>query len=121
MENDRFEILKELQPLINNIKHAIYLLKKNKLTMTAVIVSIFIIIIGIIAPYIVPYPRHVIGDADPEFKLLPPGGKYILGTDELGRDIFSRIIYGTRIFANRCFGGRSFPLDRSASWSHCGI
>ncbi len=97
MENDRFEILKELQPLINNIKHAIYLLKKNKLTMTAVIVSIFIIIIGIIAPYIVPYPRHVIGDADPEFKLLPPGGKYILGTDELGRDIFSRIIYGTRI------------------------
>jgi len=91
------EFLRELEPLINNLKHAVYLLQKNKLTMAAVIVAIFIIIIGIIAPYIVPYPEHVKGGADPANKLRPPGGKYLLGTDELGRDIFSRIIYGTRI------------------------
>jgi peptide/nickel transport system permease protein len=28
--------------------------------------------------------------------LLPPGGKYLLGTDLYGRDILSRIIYGSR-------------------------
>jgi peptide/nickel transport system permease protein len=28
---------------------------------------------------------------------LPPGGRYLLGTDDLGRDVFSRVIYGTRV------------------------
>lgn len=29
--------------------------------------------------------------------LQPPGGEYLLGSDEYGRDIFSRLIYGARI------------------------
>lgn len=29
--------------------------------------------------------------------LIEPGGKYILGTDELGRDLISRIVYGSRV------------------------
>jgi len=28
---------------------------------------------------------------------LPPGGRYVLGTDNLGRDVLSRVIYGTRV------------------------
>jgi peptide/nickel transport system permease protein len=28
---------------------------------------------------------------------LPPGGRYLLGTDDLGRDVLSRVIYGTRV------------------------
>ncbi|MBI4278118.1 MAG: ABC transporter permease, partial [Armatimonadetes bacterium] len=27
----------------------------------------------------------------------PPGGRYLLGTDQLGRDVLSRVIYGARI------------------------
>ncbi|HEX4214217.1 MAG TPA: ABC transporter permease [Candidatus Dormibacteraeota bacterium] len=30
-------------------------------------------------------------------KFEPPGGKFLLGTDEVGRDLFSRLVYGTRI------------------------
>ena len=30
-------------------------------------------------------------------RLLPPGGEYWLGTDELGRDIFTRLIYAGRV------------------------
>lgn len=30
-------------------------------------------------------------------RLLPPGGVYLLGTDELGRDLLSRIFFGARI------------------------
>ncbi len=97
MGKDTSELLEELQPFINNVKHGFYLLKQNKLTMGAVILAVIVVVIGIIAPYIVPYPAHVVGDANPQDKLIPPCRKYILGTDELGRDIFSRIIYGTRI------------------------
>lgn len=28
---------------------------------------------------------------------LAPGGRYLLGTDDLGRDVFSRVIYGARV------------------------
>ncbi len=30
-------------------------------------------------------------------RLLPPGGEYLLGTDDQGRDILSRLIYGSRL------------------------
>lgn len=30
-------------------------------------------------------------------RLQPPGGKYLLGTDEFGRDIFVRLMYGARV------------------------
>jgi len=35
--------------------------------------------------------------AQPAKRLQPPGGRYLLGTDEFGRDVFSRIVYGARI------------------------
>ncbi len=88
---------KELEPLLKNLKRGFYIIKKNRLTMLAAVIAIFIILLGVIAPYVVPFPEHVEGDVNLEYKLLPPGSKYIFGTDELGRDIFSRVIYGTRI------------------------
>ncbi|SEE27902.1 ABC transporter permease [Ruania alba] len=30
-------------------------------------------------------------------RLAPPGGEFILGTDQFGRDIFSRLVHGTRV------------------------
>ena len=47
----------------------------------------------------------IIATADPlELKVFEafehPGGKYILGTDDLGRDVFSRLLYGGRISLN---------------------
>ena len=97
MHSNMREISKELEPLLKSIKRGLYLLKKNRLTTAAAIITIIIVLLGIIAPYIVPYPEHVQGDVNPEFKFSPPGSKYLFGTDELGRDIFSRVLYGTRI------------------------
>jgi ABC transporter, permease protein len=55
------------------------------------------VVLAILAPYIVPYPKHISDAANVAFKLTAPCQEYLFGTDELGRDIFSRIIYGTRI------------------------
>ncbi len=56
-----------------------------------------VIFIAVFAPWIAvknPY------DAVMTDSLIPPGEKYMWGTDRLGRDIFSRIIYGTRAIIN---------------------
>jgi peptide/nickel transport system permease protein len=60
----------------------------------AVLVIFFgIIFLTIFGPYLAPYPTEV---ADPLSRLLPPGGKHILGTDENGIDILSRILAAPR-------------------------
>src|ERR1700722_18840208 len=45
------------------------------------------------APVIAPYDPL---EQHPGFELLPPGGQFLLGTDNLGRDLLSRIIFGSR-------------------------
>lgn len=53
-----------------------------------------VIILGIFAPLIAPYPPET---ANPEDFLQPPSLKHWLGTDATGMDIFTRIIYAPRI------------------------
>ena len=49
--------------------------------------------LALTAPLVAPFDPT----AQPARRLLPPGGRYLLGTDELGRDVFSRIVHGARI------------------------
>ncbi len=91
--------------------------RKNKLAMASAIVLIFMTILIIVAPMIVPYHYadiiKVDGKRDKTAKNLPPftysemeqeaiarGEKifpHIFGTDEQSRDYFIRVIYGTRV------------------------
>jgi len=79
------------------LKEYIYLLKKNKLTFTALIIILSLVVIAIISPIIAPFPYHIYGEINPQDKLLQPSRVYLFGTDEMGRDLFSRVLYGTRI------------------------
>lgn len=94
---NRLISLNTLKPKIREMKLSLFLLNKNKLTRLSLLIVLFLVIIAIIAPFIVPYPTHVKSDVNPKDKLQPPSAKYLFGTDELGRDIFSRVLYGTRI------------------------
>jgi peptide/nickel transport system permease protein len=47
----------------------------------------------IFGPSIAPYSAT---EFHSDAMLLPPGGKFLFGTDEFGRDLFSRLIIGTR-------------------------
>ena len=49
--------------------------------------------LALTAPLVAPFDPT----AQPARRLLPPGGRYLLGTDEFGRDVFSRIVHGARI------------------------
>jgi peptide/nickel transport system permease protein len=59
----------------------------------AVIIVLWVFV-ALFAPLLAP---HEPNGVDLTLRLLPPGGRYPLGTDELGRDVLSRIIFGTRI------------------------
>jgi peptide/nickel transport system permease protein len=58
------------------------------------IAVVSLLVVGAIAaPLISPFDPI---EQHPGSELLPPGGRFLLGTDNLGRDLLSRIIFGSR-------------------------
>jgi len=66
---------------------------KNPLAMLGLIILILLVVMAVFASWISPHDP-LFGNL--EDRLLPPSGKFWLGTDENGRDIFSRIVFGAR-------------------------
>lgn len=68
--------------------------RKKKSALVSFYFILFLFILMIIGPYIVPYEP-----ATPDYTkvLETPSAKHIFGTDEYGRDILSRLAVGTRI------------------------
>jgi len=89
--------LKAWKPRIRETRLTLFLLARNKLTLTAMIFTLLLVLIAVFAPSIVPFPTQIYGIDALEDKLLPPSSVHLFGTDELGRDMFSRVLFGTRI------------------------
>lgn len=58
-----------------------------------VLVGVFVIV-AIVGPFVAPYPPNAL---HLNHTLAPPGGQFLLGTDELGRDMLSRLLVGARL------------------------
>ncbi len=69
-------------------------LRRNPLAIAGFALLGFVIAMAIFAPWVAPHDPLEVKLED---KLLPPGGQYLLGTDDMGRDLLSRCIYGFRI------------------------
>lgn len=68
-------------------------LKKNKVAMSGFFLILFLILIALLAPYIMPYDYT---QMDMKNMYARPSFAHPFGCDELGRDIFSRLLYGSR-------------------------
>lgn len=66
----------------------------NPLGGPALLIICVVIIVGIFAPWLAPYPYDAI---HADSMMVPPSPHFWLGTDEIGRDILSRIIMGTQV------------------------
>ena len=66
---------------------------RDRVTVLGVALFAALLIVTGFAPAIAPFPYDRF--AGPP--LQPPGGKFLLGTDEVGRDLFSRILFAGRI------------------------
>jgi len=67
----------------------------NKRAMLGLIIVLFLVCMVIFLPMILkldPYTTDTVAGFN-----TPPGGKYILGTDEVGRNLFARLLYGGRV------------------------
>jgi ABC-type dipeptide/oligopeptide/nickel transport system permease subunit len=67
--------------------------RRNALAMYGLVFVIFIVIVGVFAPVLAPYPYD---QNDLDHALEPPSRAHPMGTDQLGRDMLSRIMYGAR-------------------------
>lgn len=72
---------------------AIRLLKRRPWGIVGALILLAVIVTAILAPVIAPYQPNEISITH---RLQPPGGDFILGTDNLGRDVFTRLLYGSR-------------------------
>ena len=72
--------------------------RRDRLALAALAVIALLVLAALGAPWLAPYdPAQQFFDGlSLEGAPLPPGGKFLLGTDLLGRDLLSRLIYGAR-------------------------
>ena len=70
-------------------------LKRNRLAMVGLFISVALVFIAIFAPVLAPYDPITQTLAERLQPPLTPG--HWMGTDDFGRDIWSRILYGSRI------------------------
>ena len=68
-------------------------LKKNRLSVVALVVLVFLVLVAVFAPFIAPYPY---AKQHSSLSNAPSSAAHLLGNDRLGRDILSRLIYGSR-------------------------
>jgi peptide/nickel transport system permease protein len=67
--------------------------KEQKTAILGLTLILIFTLAGIFAEYAAPHDPYAV---DISQKLLPPGGDFLMGTDQLGRCIFSRVIFGIR-------------------------
>lgn len=89
--------IQSMKPRIKSLRESMYLLARNKLSLTALIILVLLVLGAILAPVIIPYPEDLADATHTAIKLQAPSAEHLMGTDELGRDIFSRVVYGARV------------------------
>ncbi len=78
-----------------NLRRGIYRFRTNILSMIGLAILLFVVIVAVVAPYVVPFPDDAAGDIHARDRLLAPDNIHYFGTDNVGRDIYSRVLLGT--------------------------
>lgn len=79
-----------------NLGRAWYKFSRNPLSVVGLVMVAAVILLAVFAPYVTPFPRHAGPFTDFAHAKVPPGARYLFGTDQIGRDILTRIVFGLR-------------------------
>ena len=83
----------DLTPKRSYVSIGLEMCRKQPLGVFGLVIVLIMIFMALFANWVAPFDplqEHY------AHMLQPPGGAYLLGTDEFGRDILSRLIYGSR-------------------------
>jgi peptide/nickel transport system permease protein len=72
-------------------------LLRNPIAVLGGVMVLSVILTALFAPWIAPFPKHAGAFVDFRHRHIPPGGLYLMGTDNVGRDILSRVLFGYRV------------------------
>jgi peptide/nickel transport system permease protein len=75
--------------------------------MAGIVILLVVVGMAVLAPVITSYNPNA---QDLTASLAGPGGKHLLGTDQLGRDTFTRLLYGLRLDLRIAFIAVLFPF-----------
>ena len=79
------------------LRYAVRVILRDPLALFSILIIVTLLALGLLGPWIAPYPDQGRGRTNVPDRFLPPSPEYRLGTDELGRDVLSRIIIGASI------------------------
>lgn len=82
---------------MENWGRAFYRFRQSWLSVIGLSIVVALVLIAIFAPYIVPFPEHVVGGTNTASRFQPPSSSAWFGTNELGQDVFSLVLVGSRI------------------------
>jgi len=77
-----------------HIESVVVRLLHSRMAVIGLVISLFVILIAILAPWLAPYDPVEI---DLVNRLQPPSREHLMGTDHLGRDMLSRVMFGANI------------------------
>jgi peptide/nickel transport system permease protein len=77
-------------------KRALYRFRGSTLSLVGLSICVFLLLVVVAGPYLVPFPEHVVGGIAPLARFQPPSLAHLFGTNELGQDLFSLVVVGAR-------------------------
>jgi peptide/nickel transport system permease protein len=82
---------------LENWSRAFYRFRQSWLSIVGLAIVVLLVVIAIFAPWIVPYPEHVIGGTNTGARFEPPSANAWFGTNALGQDMFSLVLVGSQV------------------------
>ncbi|MGK9147736.1 ABC transporter permease [Plantibacter flavus] len=70
--------------------------RPDAVAVASIVVLAVVVLAGVFAPWISPYPADGASATHPNEALLPPSAAHWFGTDVVGRDVLTRVIFGAR-------------------------
>lgn len=75
----------------------LYRFRGSMLSLVGFAICLFLLLVVIVGPSLVPFPEHIVGGIAPRARFLPPSTQHLFGTNELGQDVFSLVVAGSRV------------------------
>lgn len=80
-----------------NWRRGLYRFRRSWLSVVGLVTVVFLLLVAVAGPALVPHPEHVAGGIDTAMRFKAPSARAWFGTNELGQDVLSLTVAGARV------------------------